>query len=442
MASVAPPSNRSRAPFAAPAALLSGRANMRQLVTLRWLAVVGQFVTIMLVHTVMGVPLPVDQMLAIVIGLVALNLLSTFRLQGRHEVGNTELFLALLVDVIALAGLLYLSGGAKNPFIWLFLVQVVLGAIMLDNWSSWGIVLATSACFVFLLVTHLPLELPHYWDFSPFDLYFVGALTSFLLIALLLVAFVTRISANMRAGDARLAAMRQHAAEEDLIVRMGMLATGAAHELGTPLASLSVIANDWSHRQELLAVPDLAEEIEDVRVAVERCKTIVGGILTSAGEVRGEKPSITTLDKFLASVAGEWCERAGADALRFENRIEEDVAIISDTAFRQVIWNVLDNAAEASGTTVVFIAERNGGQLILTVRDRGPGFPEEFLDDFGKPYRSTKPHEGGGLGLFLVVNVMRKMGGTVVARNEMYGGACVVLTLPLSAIEWSEGEAE
>lgn len=415
----------------------SREANMRQLIALRWLAVIGQFATILIVHWGMGVHLPLARMLAVVTGLVALNLISQFRLRSGLGITNSEIFAALLLDVGALTALLYLSGGATNPFIWLFLVQVVLSAILLDQWSTWAIVIATSGCFVLLLVAYQPLLLPPAFTLGLFDLYILGALTSFVLIAVLLVLFVTRINANVRAGDARLAEMRQRAAEEDHIVRMGLLATGAAHELGTPLASLSVIANDWSHRPDLLALPDLPEEVDDVRVAVDRCKAIVTGILMSAGEARGEKPVVTTLARFLLGVTSEWQERGGAGNLHFANRIGGDVRIVSDVALKQVIWNVIDNAWEASSAPVTLTAQRVNSDLVLTVRDSGPGFAPDILRDFGKPYRSTKPKQGGGLGLFLVVNAMRKMGGRAEARNEPFGGASVTLTLPLSAIEWS-----
>lgn len=425
------------APRSASVSEASREANMRQLIALRWIAVIGQCVTIAVVHLLMDVHLPLPRMLAVVVGLVALNLISTFRLRSGLGITNSEIFAALLIDVGALTALLYLSGGATNPFIWLFLLHVVLSAILLDAWSTWAIVVATSACFVLLLLVHEPLVLPPTFRLGLFDLYILGALTSFVLIAVLLVLFATRINANLRAGDARLAAMRQRAAEEDHIVRMGLLATGAAHELGTPLASLSVIANDWSHRKDLLALPDLAEEVEDVRIAVERCKTIVTGILMSAGEARGEKTAVTTLVRFLQGVVMEWHERGGIDNLRFTNRIDGDLSIVSDTALKQVIWNVIDNAWEASGAPVTLVARRVDSDLVLTVRDSGPGFAADILRDFGKPYRSTKQRQGGGLGLFLVINAMRKMGGRVEARNETYGGASVVLTLPLSAIEWT-----
>ena len=118
--------------------------------------------------------------------------------------------------------------------------------------------------------------------------YLGGLLLCFVLDAALLVVFIARISRNLRQRDAKLADLRQRAAEEEHIVRMGLLASGAAHELGTPLATLSVILGDWAHMAPFAAEPELREEIEEMQRQIERCKSIVSGILTAAGETRGE----------------------------------------------------------------------------------------------------------------------------------------------------------
>ncbi|QJB70871.1 HAMP domain-containing histidine kinase [Parasphingorhabdus halotolerans] len=423
---------------------------MRLLINMRWLALTGQGATVILVHFALGIALPVIAMLAIIGALFTLNLISLARTErseegsddrgegisdsGREEIGNSQLFAALLLDVLALTGLLYFSGGATNPFISLYLLQIVLGAVLLRSWSSWIIVGINSICFLLLVQFHIPLNLPEKLHLGPFDLYILGTFASFALIAVLLVLYVTRINANLRAGDAKLAAMRQHAAEEDHIFRMGLLASGAAHELGTPLASLAVIVNDWTHYEKLKGDPVIMEELDDMRIAVDRCKLIVGNILLSAGQARGENPVITTVFAFLEEVVSDWRARHGGDALTFENLLTEDENIVSDSALKQVIGNILDNAREASGTQICLAAMLDNGNLIIRVQDNGPGFDPDVLANFGKPYVSTKGKLGGGLGLFLVVNAMRKMGGNVSVANEPSGGAVVTLSLPLIAI--------
>ena len=414
----------------------TGRDNLRQLINLRWLAVGGQFATILVAQFLMGLTLPLAPMLLVVGGLVLLNVVSITQLPRRVAISNGELFASLLLDVGALTALLYQSGGATNPFIALYLVQIVLGAILLEAWSSWALVAVTIAAFALLAEVHMPLLLPQRFSYDWSDLYVLGSLICFVLIAVLIVGFVTRINRNLRMRDARLATMRQQAAEEDHIVRMGLLATGAAHELGTPLASLSVIVHDWGHSPAVRAQPGLAEEIEDMRVALTRCKTIVTGILMAAGEARGEHPTITSVHRFCDEVVAEWRVQNSDDAIVFRNRFGNDRAIVADTAVKQMIWNLLDNAKEASGQPITLEVARDGPSLLFAVSDTGPGFAPEMLANIGKPYHSTRDRLGSGLGLFLVVNAMRKLGGSVEARNRPSGGAVVTLTLPLSALEW------
>jgi two-component system sensor histidine kinase RegB len=220
------------------------RRNLRLLVQLRWLAVAGQIATILIVHFVMDIRVPIGWLLIAPAGLVVVNLISIPLTQRRDAISDQELMLALLADVAALTWQLFLTGGAANPFVALYLLQVVLGAVLLAPAYAWSLIVVTSLCFGGLGLFNRPLDLPAEHG-GGLSLYLAGGLICFLLMAVLLVLFITRITENLRARDAYLADIRQQATEQDHIVRMGLLASGAAHELGTPLASLSVILSDW-----------------------------------------------------------------------------------------------------------------------------------------------------------------------------------------------------
>ncbi len=416
----------------------AGLKNMQQLIQLRWMAVGGQILTIAIVHFGFGISLPLDHMGAALAFLVAFNIASLLRWRGRREVADRELFIALLVDVGTLTVQLYLSGGATNPFIFLYLLQVSLGAVLLRPGYTRTMVAVTVACFMGLTFVHRPLAIPLYNTRGLASPYIQGLLICFVLNAALLAIFITRISRNLRARDAHLADLRQRAAEEEHIVRMGLLASGAAHELGTPLATLSVILGDWQRMQPFAAEPELRQEIEEMQAQVARCKTIVSGILLSAGEARGESPVQTTVRAFLDELVAEWRATRSPDALAYANAFGDDLPIVSDSALKQTIYNVLDNALEASPGWVGLEAVRDGDDLVLTVSDAGAGFAPGMLAQLGKPYRSSKGRPGGGLGLFLVVNVARTLGGSVEAHNRPEGGAAVTLRLPLEAIQLEE----
>lgn len=413
----------------APATLdTTNRKNMLLLIQLRWIAVVGQIVTIAVTEFVLGITLPLGSMAFVLGALVLLNGVSYLWLRGRTEVSNRALLLALMLDVIALTVQLYLSGGASNPFTGLYLLQVTLAAVLLDVAFAWTIVAVAALGFLALTQFNLPLEAP-----DLFRLYILGTFVCFVLDAALLVFFIIRISGNLRSRDARLAALKQQAAEEDLIVRMGLLASGAAHELGTPLASVAVILGDWRRMPEIRRNAELSADIDEMQAAIERCKTIVTGILKSAGEARGDAPAVTTVNTFLADIVKEWQTAVPAATLRYRNTLDEDVPIVADSTLKQIVFNLLDNAFEASPHWIQLTAAREGETLSLEVRDAGAGFPPDILEHLGTPYHSTKGR-GGGLGLFLVVNVVRKLGGSVTAHNLADRGAAVLLSLPLQAL--------
>ena len=421
-------------PLVTPATLdTANRQNVLLLIQLRWIAAVGQIVTIAIVEWGLGIVLPLESMAIVLGALVALNGLSYLWLRGRTEVSNRALLLALMLDVTALTAQLYLSGGAANPFTGLYLMQVTLAAILLDVAFAWTLVAVAAFGFLALTQFNLPLVLTRASTPDLFTLHILGTFVCFALDAALLVFFLIRITRNLRSRDARLAALRQQAAEEDLIVRMGLLASGAAHELGTPLASVAVILGDWRRMPEVRANVELSEDIEEMQAAIHRCKNIVTGILKSAGEARGDAPVATTVHDFLEGIVTEWRAATPSATLRYQNTFGENVPIIADSTLKQIVFNLLDNAFEASPRWIQLTAAHESDTLLLEVRDAGTGFAPEILEHLGTPYQSTK-ERGGGLGLFLVVNVVRKLGGSVSACNRPEGGALVSLRLPLATL--------
>lgn len=412
----------------------AARRNLLLLAQLRWLAVLGQLTTILGVHLVFDVRLPLVPMLATIGVLVALNL-AMFPARALRPATNAQVMAGLLVDVTCLTVLLYLSGGATNPFVSLYLLQVVLGAVLLDTGSSWALVCLTSAAFALLAVVHRPLPLPPALASRLSGPFLFALWFNYTLTATLVVQFVTRIARNLRDRDARLAELRQRAAEEEHIVRMGLLASGAAHELGTPLASISVALGDWRVDPKIARDPQLHADVSDMQAEVARCKAIVAGILFAAGEVSGEAPERTTLRRFVTGLLEAWPRN---DSVILDYRLSSDLPIVADRALGQSIVNLLDNAIEAGAARIRLSVSRADDLLVLAVRDDGRGFPEAVLPRIGDPYNSSKQRQGAGLGLFLAHNVLRTLGGTLAARNLETGGAEVVLRVPVAAVALEE----
>ncbi|UNK57516.1 ATP-binding protein [Pseudoxanthomonas daejeonensis] len=415
----------------------AGIRSMQQLIQLRWIAIVGQLATIAFVHFVLGIHLPLVSMLTVAGGLAAFNLASLVFWRPRQEVGDAVLLVALLVDVAALTAQLHLSGGITNPFVFLYLLQVALGAVLLPAWAGRVVVAASCVGVLYLVASPGPVTLAADPARGIADPYVQGLLACFLLTTVLAAVFIGRIARILRDRDARLADLRQQAVEEEHIVRMGLLASGAAHELGTPLATLSVLLGDWRRMEPFTSHPDLQQDLDEMQTQLVRCKSIVTGILQSAGDARGEAPAHTTLAVFLDELVSEWSATRPVETLDYRRELDADVPIVSDSGLKQMINNILDNALEASPQWVGLDVTREGedGEVLrLKVSDSGTGFTAGTLADFGKPYNSSKGRPGGGLGLFLSLNVARSLGGRLTASNRVPNGASVVLELPLASL--------
>lgn len=422
-----------------------GKANLKNmllLIQLRWIAVIGQIITIVIVEAGFGIDLPLLPMALLLTFMLIFNAISSWSLRHRSTLSTQSLLHALMLDVIALSIQLALSGGISNPFVGLYLLQITLAAVLLNLRAAWSVVCLATACLLLLIRFYRPLDLTLRAPTDMANLQLIGMLVCYALDAGLLVLFITRITRNLRQRDDHLAALRQRAAEEDHIVRMGLLASGAAHELGTPLSSVAVILGDWRRMPTVADQPELLADIDEMQAALQRCKTIVTGILVSSGEARGESSSITTLRTFITRVIHDWQAARPSAGLTFTDQFGKDEYIVSDTTIQQLITNLLDNAYEVSPKKIKLHLLREQENLVIEVHDAGPGFADDMLRDFGKPYRSTKDQPGRGLGLFLVTNVARKLGGSVHVSNLdqdfIRQGAMIKVVLPLAAVRVGE----
>lgn len=406
--------------------------NMRQLVQLRWLAVAGQLATILIVHFGMGVALPLVPMLTTLAALALANI-AIDHAARRFAITDTAILLALLLDVAALSTQLDLAGGATNPFVSLYLVQVVLAVILLDVTRVWLVLSATMIAYATISLSYRPLDLPLALQTDSERLYLLGDWLGFVLAAVLLLLFIARIRRILRARDVYLADLRQHAAEEAAIVRMGLFASSAAHALGSPLGSLSVILSDWQRADAVRADPELSEELGEMQAEVGRCKQIVTDILAVAGAPRDEMLKRERADKLLDEIVGDWRMRHPVVTLSWAIEGLGDTMLIVDPALRQAIWNLLDNAAEASPHAVAIEASATESAVAIAVCDEGPGFPADILKAIGQPGQSTKG-AGHGVGLFLAMAVARRLGGRLEAANRSGGGAEVRLVLPSAGL--------
>jgi two-component system sensor histidine kinase RegB len=238
------------------------------------------------------------------------------------------------------------------------------------------------------------------------------------------------MTASVRARDAQLAAVREEALRDAQVVALGQLAAGAAHELGTPLATMSVLAGELARDQRL--PDDAREDLELLRRQIAACKEIVGGMTRQAGIARADETQAaeTWLDGLLTRWRTLWPQATCI----FEARGTGPAPRIAiDPAIEQAITNLLNNAAQAALHGIRLALDWDTARLRITVSDRGPGFPPEILRCCGA--EPVQPQgEGSGIGLWLTRAAVERAGGRLTLDNTATGGrATLELPLPQGA---------
>lgn len=413
---------------------VSNAINLRRLVALRCVALIGQLLAVWVAVTNLHMMLPLRPLIGIIAAMALLNLVTWWRLRRRWPVREEELFIHLVLDVAALTGLLYFSGGSTNPFVTLYLLPLALTAVALSGSYVWAAAAASIACYSFLMFFYVPLPQSHAHHGDDFGLHVLGMWLGFVLSAGIIAWFAVRMAGTRRERDRLLAEMRENELRHERILALGTLAAGAAHELGTPLSTMAVLAKEMA--REVAAAPGMGENLRILHDQIDRCKAILSNLSASAGQTRAEGGRRLSLENYLKEVLDVWqSTRLGVTARRHVEGPHPAPVIVAEHTLSQAIVNILNNAADASPESVDIAARWSERELILEVCDRGEGLTPTVAANIGQPFFTTKETgKGLGLGLFLAHATLHRFGGTVQLYNRDGGGVCTRLTLPLSSL--------
>ncbi|NWG87515.1 MAG: HAMP domain-containing histidine kinase [Hydrogenophilaceae bacterium] len=408
----------------APAATL-----LRRLAWLRNLAIAGQLLAIGVVTLGLDMPLPLSPMLGIVGLLIVLNGLTWWRLKQPWPASQPEVFTQLAADTVALAGQLFFSGGYANPFVSLLLLPVILAATALSAGYAWLTALFSGTVYSLLIFWHVPL--PAVAELDAFNLHLLGMWLNFLISAGLVAWFVVQVAGSLRRREQELAAARERTVRDAGVFALGMQAAGAAHELSTPLATMTVLAQELQagHAQDR----DLAEDLGLLAAQAERCKALLTRLTVSAGAGREAAP--VPLDEWLGETIEHW--QLMRPTIVLARRIGGSLPaplIRPDPVLAQALVSFYNNAADASPEDVAIEAEWDARQLRVRVLDRGPGISPELAEVAGRKRYSSKG-EGRGIGLLLTHAGVEHLGGEASLALREGGGSIASVTVPLAALE-------
>jgi two-component system sensor histidine kinase RegB len=418
-----------------------GRTRLRTFITLRWLAVAGQTCAVLIVYFGLGFELPLALCLAIIAGSAWLNVFLSFAFPSQRLTHSWEAALQLGFDTVQLAGLIAATGGLSNPFLLLLLAPVTVAALSLAPVRASLIAgLALILALVMPLVA-LPLpwaeetgtHLPVLFQWGQFAALAVG--TVFFTVS------AVRVSQDearlVRALDAASVVM----AREQKLSALGAMSAMTAHELGTPLATIHLVA------KELVSgmAPDdpHAEDLRLIAEQADRCRSILSAI-RDAREANDIIHARTTLDAVVEEAAAPMKGLGVAVIVRAvpgEGGSEKSPVIERSPEMLHAISAFIENAVSFAATRVEATASWTSDQVIITIMDDGPGFSSEVLPKLGEPYisdRSSARLGGGdmGLGFFIAKTLIERTGGRVASRNRTppATGAVVQAVWPLASV--------
>ncbi|MGH8500873.1 MAG: ATP-binding protein [Gammaproteobacteria bacterium] len=417
--------------------LLAARATpdttLRRLYVLRNIAIAGQALTVAWVHYGLAMRLPLAAIASVIGALALFNVLARWRLTRAFPVTDIEIFLQLTVDVAALTALLYLSGGASNPFVSLYLLPLIIVAITLPLIYTGLMTTLTITAYTWLMFWAVPLP-THHGAASDFDLHLLGMWFNFMLSAALVVVFITRMAVELRERDRQLAAAREEHLRSERIVALGTLAAGAAHELGTPLSTMAVISKEL--QRECAHLPKVTAELECLRDQVNICKQSLTRLVEASGHERAEAAKAISVEGFLNELLEQWRIMRPAVPVNTDWAGQRPAPMIAaGQMLAQTLTNLFNNAADASPDGVEVKSRWSDTEWCIEIRDRGPGVTPEVAPRAGVAFITTKaPGAGLGVGLVLANATVERLGGRIRLFNRAGGGALTQVSLPLAAL--------
>jgi two-component system sensor histidine kinase RegB len=398
-----------------------GGVRLRSLVLIRWIAVAGQAFTAGVVTWGLNFDYPVVPVAAAIALSAALNLGFELSQPGATRLNDRETAVFLGFDTLQLTFLLFFTGGISNPFSLLMLAPVAIAGSTLGVRSVVVLSALTALCAGFVAVFHFPLP----WDGPPPELppiYMVAIWASLTLSIILIAVYTWRVAEEARQMGDALAAASAALAHEQRMASLGALAAAAAHELGSPLSTISLVAREMQREVEL--DDPLKPDVDLLVEQSERCRSILARLTVDPAVDVSEAYSVVSVPALVEAASEPW-RREGIDIEYTQTRAAADApqappVMVRGPEFLQGVGNLVHNAVSFARTRVSVTTRWTRDWVEVEIADDGPGFPEMLLDELGSPFVSTRAGSRGhmGLGTFIAKTLLERTGAVVRFSNR------------------------
>jgi len=400
------------------------------LTVLRYIAIIGQFIAINIVFFYLKLEFPIKASLIVIFVGLLTNLFLQFKITG-NQLKDTYASLFLLYDLFQLAILLYLTGGIFNPFSILLIIPAIVSSTFLSMGTT--IILGFITSLILFILTHYYLPLPGllFENFNVPSFYKFGILIAILIGLIFLSYFGIRFAGETKKRSEALNKLQEVIAKEYELESLGGQAAAAAHSLGTPLATIAVVAKEL--KKEIGDNKDISKDIDLLISQTKRCSEILKKI---------SKKQIQE-DIFLSSIKLEDLLEEIIDS--FKETSSKKIDLISDNDNNKIniertpeiiygLRNFIGNAVKFSKSKVKISLKSDLNKIEIKINDDGPGIPNDIIKNIGEPYIKSKSIElssnsGLGLGTFLGKTLLERQGATLsFRRNTDLGGALVIIS--------------
>jgi len=394
------------------------------LVRLRWLAVFGQIAALLVVTDGLDFQLPFWSCLAVIGVYAAFNLFLRLRFRGNERLAPERAAWLLAVDIAELALLLFLTGGLENPFSFLFLGPVLISATALPPRMTLMLAAFAVSCATVLVWKHYPLP----WSSDdPLELppiYMLGVWLSILLAIGYISIYAWQITEEARQLADALVATELVLAREQHLSQLDGLAAAAAHELGTPLSTISLVSKEL---ELALKGSEQADDARILREQAQRCRDILGKL--TALPAPGEPFERMKLSALIEDVVSPHRNFGIAIEVKRPQEVREEPVGARNPAILYGLGNLLENAVDFARERVEVAAVWDNDTVSVTIGDDGPGFPPEIIGRIGEPYvkghrpqrqQAASQSAGLGLGFFIAKTLLERSGGQLTIENRIF----------------------
>jgi two-component system sensor histidine kinase RegB len=416
----------------------AGRVSLRTLVFVRWIVIVGQLVTVLIVAIGFAFKMPMTALLAIIALAVVVNLVGTLSRRGR-ALSDRAAARYLAFDILQLSALLFLTGGLTNPFAVLVLGPIAVAAAVLGRDHSFMLTVLAIVCLAALFAS--PFNLPWSAGVSPRlpDLYQFGVWVALTLACGFIASYNWSVAGEARRISEALAETQLTLAREQQLTALGTLAAAAAHELGTPLSTIAVVAKELA--RDLPADSPLAEDVALIQSQCDRCRGILAELARKPEDAEESPFDRLPLVQLIEAAAAP--HRMPGIRLEIRSRVSpaSDPPIVRRTPeIMHGLGNILQNAMQFATTAVTVSAQCDANRIVVTISDDGPGYSPGLLGRLGEPYlsyRSEDQNEHLGLGIFIAQTLLERTSADLSFVNALEGalpGAAVIIAWPRAAL--------